>query len=256
MENPQLGILSMTGNPRKKGKKMARRKRSRKGKMPAGLARYWASHRRGKRAAPKRRRTRRARKNWLSPGVVAAVNPRRRRRARRNPVSHHRRKHYRRNPAFLGIEMPEVKTILFAGVGFVGPSFVTAQLNSFVPSLVSQVQSMGVAGKYILKIGSVIGLTYLVKRFVGSREGSYVAMGGALNVGMSLVNDFAPGILPANPLAMYVANNQRPGNLSSYVPVRQGLRAIPAGRNIMRMPNASAQGDQGQYGTPARYYRY
>src|SRR5258708_1625390 len=65
-------------NPKRK-----RRKVSRKGRMPAGLRRYWAKHRRGRKVAKRRRRH----------SAVAVAAPRRRRKRRavmRNP---HRRKY-------------------------------------------------------------------------------------------------------------------------------------------------------------------
>lgn len=249
-----------------------------KRRQPAGLRKYWATHRRKgrKRAAP-RRRTRRARKNWLSTGIIVPPNPRRKRRSHRrrtnrsyamNPRKrhttrrHHRRSSYRRNPALLGFQIPGVKTIVFAGAGFMAPSLMTSALNQIMPSLLQQTSSMGIAGKYLVKIGSVLGLAWLTKRFVGSNESHAVMIGGSVNVGMSLIQDFAPGFLPANPLGAYVAirpgsaGTSAPAGMRGYIATRPGLRALPRGRNIMSMPNASAQGDQGQYGTPARYFRY
>jgi len=196
------------------------------------------THRRGrKRAAPRihrrvrrapRRRSRR-RRNWAVPGMVTSINPRRRRRSRRrmsNPRRHHRR---RRNPGFLsgGIAGFPIKSVLFAGVGFAGPSLVSGFLNSTIPSVMQQTTNLGIAGKYLVKIGSVLGLAWLTRRFVGSNEAHMVMIGGGANVALSLDNDFAPGILPANPLGMYLptvfpAAGAR-GGMQAYVPLR-GMR--------------------------------
>jgi hypothetical protein len=90
-------------------------------------------------------------------------------------------------------------------------------------------------------------LYWLTKRFVGQSEAHAVIFGGALNVGLSLMNDFAPGILPANPLSMYIPSRtgMRGGNgLDAYVPIRPGLRAanlpgnLPA-RGAMGVPRVN-----------------
>src|ERR1700688_5070436 len=88
MENPNLGLLT-TLNPRKRGRKKGRKMAAkRKRRMPAGLARYWATHRRKSNPRRKRvrnthaRRRRTYRRNWPVEGMVAGANPRRRRRMR------------------------------------------------------------------------------------------------------------------------------------------------------------------------------
>jgi hypothetical protein len=161
----------------------------------------------------------------------------------------------------LGFGIPGVKHIAFTAVGFVGPSFVVSLANQFVPSVVQSTTSMGVAGKYILKVGSILGLAWLTRRFVGSNESNMVILGGSVNVGLSLINDFAPGWLPANPLSMYQPVNPglRAVQMGAYQPVRKGLRALVPNNLTARrgfIPSAAAQGDQGQYGTPSRYFRY
>lgn len=265
MENPRLGILSVLNPHRrgksKKGKKMAR-KRSRKGRMPAGLRRYWATHRRGKKANPRRRR--RARKNWVSPGIVAAANPRRRHHRRRHHYKMNRRRHhYRRNPAFLGLDIPPIKTVIFAGVGFAGPSFVQGFLTQMAPSLVQQVTSFGIIGKYAMKIGLIAGISYVTRRFVGSSEANAVAIGGGLNVAMSLVNDFAPGFLPANPLSMYIPTAPGLRGMQAYVPTRPGLRAVPGATHRAMATTAIPTPapfrklhTSGPFGSALRYQRY
>lgn len=267
MENPALGLLG--ANSPRKGRKMAvrRKKRStrRRGRKAAAPRRRRTTVRR----SPRRRSTRR-RRNWIASGMVVPPNPRRRRSHRRhaNPKRRHHRRH--RNPALFGLTIPPVKTVLFAGVGFVGPSFVSGLLNSFAPSIVQQVTQLGVAGKYVMKIGSIALLAWATKKFVGAGEAMAVAIGGGANVAISLVNDFAPGILPANPLAMYVPNR----TMQAYVPTRGNLRGLKGpyqlqGGNVNPASvrqMATAAGfpgsltDATQYGkfggTAARLYRY
>jgi hypothetical protein len=268
MENPQLGILGVI-NPRKGRKKMAVRRRKNVRRRRTHHRKAAPARRRRTNVAPRRRR--RARRNWLTSGMVVPANPRRRRRSRRmsNPHRKHHRRH-QRNPAFLGMSVPPIKTIAFGAVGFVGPSFVSGMLNSFAPSVMQTVTSFGIAGKYIVKAGSVGLLAWLTKRFVGAGEAMSVAIGGGINIAVSLVNDFAPGVLPANPLAMYMPTRT---GMRAYVPVRGGLRAAPMQLQAnsgslpysrRQIPTAagftSALTSTTQYGkfggTAARFFRY
>jgi hypothetical protein len=122
---------------------------------------------------------------------------------------------------------------------------------------------MGIAGKYLVKIGSVLGLAWLTRRFVGSNEANMVLIGGATNVALTAVNDFAPGFLPANPLATYVPTMQ------AYVPTNMqgmrglkglqgGLAARPKFISAAFQPTANgAPGRNGAYGgIAARFLRY
>jgi hypothetical protein len=169
------------------------------------------------------------------------------------------------------MSIPPIKTVAFGAIGFVGPSMVSGFLHSTIPSVMQQITSFGVAGKYIVKIGSIMGLAWLTKKFVGGGEAMSVAIGGGINVAVSLVNDFAPGMLPANPLAMYVPNRN---GMRAYVPVRGGLRAnyqLQATTNQVNSPYAARQiptaasfpgalTDTTQYGkfggTASRFMRY
>jgi hypothetical protein len=264
MENPQLGILSLGNRPkrkRKKGVKMAVRRRKRRVTRRRGR-RHAAPrvHRRvRRRAAPRRRR----RRNWAVPGVVTAINPRRRRRRSRrmsNPRRHSRR---RRNPGFLsgGIAGFPIKSVVFAGIGFAGPSLVSGFLNSTVPSIMQQTTNLGIAGKYLVKIGSVLGLAWLTRRFVGSNEAHMVMIGGGANVALSLVNDFAPGILPANPLGMYLPTVFPPagarGGMNAYVGLR-GMRGGSPLNTAAAFPKMTAVGANSPAygGVAARFKRY
>jgi len=129
----------------------------------------------------------------------------------------------------------------------------------------SQATSLGVAGKYLVKIGSVLGLAWVVRRFVGSNESNMVLLGGAVNVVMTAVNDFSPNLLPANPLSTYI-----PTSMNSYVPMsgmsgmrglqglRGGLAAARPIRSAAIVSNvAGAAGRNGAYGGVAqRFFRY
>lgn len=264
MQNPRLGILALGNKPRKrrKGKKMARKRKGMR--QPAALRRYWAKHKhKGKKSNPPRRR-RRMRKNWVNTGAVSAVNPRRRRHRKNAPRRHHRR--HRRNPSVMGFHIPPVRTVAFGALGFASPPLVQGFLTSLAPSVMQTAMSAGMVGKYAVKVGSVALTSWLVRRFVSVGDGNAVAIGGAINVGLSLVNDFAPGFLPANPLSMYVP--VRPG-VRAYVPVRPGLRAVsPRGGTVVAahgisnhpgLPSAAPFRNlqtSGPFGSALRYQRY
>ena len=212
-----------------------------------------------------RRRSRsRRRRNWAMPGVVVAANPHRRRSRRRrsNPV---RRHHRRRNPSLRGLfgGMPAIKSVAFVGIGFAGPSIVSGFLTSTFPTVMQSTTNLGIAGKYIVKIGSIIGLSWLTKRFVGQNEGHMVMLGGGANIALSLVNDFAPGILPANPLGMYLPtvfpSMQAQAGMRAYVPLRGLGSVVRPIQSAAAFPavSAVARGNAGAYGgTAARFKRY
>jgi hypothetical protein len=224
-------------------------------------------HRRGrKRSAARRPRVRvsvnrprrRRRRNWAVAGPVIPMNPRRRRRSHRRTRVHHRR---RSNPFFSG--MPPIKSIAFGAIGFAGPSFVSGFLSSTFPTVMQQTTSLGIAGKYLVKIGSILGLSWLTRRFVGSSEAQMVMIGGGANVALSLVQDFAPGLLPANPLGMYLPTvfppmaNAPSRAMSAYVPLR-GLRAGRPITSAAAFPTTSSTGmlSPAYGGVAARFKRF
>lgn len=188
MENPHVALI---GNPRKKsiksnpkkGKKMAFKRRARRSVNP--------------------RRRRRARRNPVTTGGLI-FNPRRRRRSRSaNPRRRHhrrsyamknpRRRSYRRNPAVLGVALPPINMIAWGAGGFIATPMVERFINSFLPVSVTG----STLGRYAVKIGSALGLTYLTKMVLGNKEAFPVAMGGSLYVVVSAVNEFAPQLTGA-----------------------------------------------------------
>lgn len=194
LDNPSLIIA----NPERKSH-MARRR------QPAGLARYWAAKRKGrKRAAPKRRRRARRsvaanprrrrrsyRRNYAASGLIQ--NPHRRRRHTRNP---RRRHHYRRNPSLgsvMGMQLPDIQDILFTGAGIVVPPILTSMLMGYLP--VDWKTSK--PAYYGVKAASVLIPSMLVRKFVSRRAGNLMLIGGAASLAIDLVRDFMPNLLPA-----------------------------------------------------------
>lgn len=190
--------LLIVNRPKKKGKTMARSKYARR------------KSRSGRKAAPRRarRRTTKRRNPWPMAGIVAAANPRRKRRGpgrKAAPRRKSRKKGYRRNPALMGISLPPLQSVIYAGVGFIGVPMMEGFLTRMLPvSLTSSV-----VGKYATRIASVLGLSYLTKMVIGSSESKMVAIGGGAYVLTSAITEFAPGMIPG--MGAY-----RPATLSAY----------------------------------------
>lgn len=205
MVNPRLGILSVLNphNKRKKGAKMARR-RSR-----SYMAWVRSHKRKGRKHSPRRRR----RNPYPIAGV--ALNPRRR---RSSPRRHARR---RRNPAMfggsrvMGFQLPNLGNVVYAGVGFLAPPMAESFLGQYLPSSLTS----NTLGKYVVRIGSVLGLTWLAKSFIGREKARMVGIGGGAWVLITAVREFAPGLIPG---------------MSAYALPASGLRAyVPShGRNV------------------------
>ena len=139
-------------------------------------------------AAPRRRR--RARRNFYSAGVLTNA-PRRRRRARHNPARRARR-HYRRNPSFLGFEMPQWDAVVFTGAGLVVPSIAASQIIKFIPASFATNPIV----LWLVKVISVIAPSMLVRKFVSTRAGNFMLVGGAANVVLDAVKTYLPGVIP------------------------------------------------------------
>jgi len=170
-----------------------RKRRGRKGRMPAGLARYWATHRRGARKRKKSlgyaRKTRKAMAGY-------GPNPRHRRRARRNQPfvmanARHRRRG-RRNPG-LGSMIPSMgflKEVAFVAGGYYG----TKISAGFVLPMV------GISGDIPrLAIKSVVAfaVSYVGGMLLGARVKESLLMGGALEVAQDAVKTYLSPFVPA-----------------------------------------------------------
>jgi len=164
-----------------------------------------------------RKRHRKARRNPYPLAGVISANPRRKRRsARRNPVMHrrHRRSGYRRNPSIMGFSLPPLQSVLYAGAGFAGVPLVEGFLTPMLPASVTTTT----LGKYGVRIGAVIGLSYLTKMVLGNEAAKMVGIGGGAYVAISAVREFAPGVIPG--LSAY-----GPASLGAYTQQRRTLGA-------------------------------
>lgn len=189
-------------NPRRK-----RRKSRRKGRMPAGLARYWAARRGGKKRRKARavmtnprRRRRRAR--------ARAVNPRRRRKSRsvvvytrkrrRNP----RRKSYRRhrhrarsrNPFSTGSIKSALMPALFGAGGAIVTNIAFGYGSSYLPASLQTGW-----GAFAVQAAVAIGIGFLAGKFMGRSDGQAVAVGGLTVVAVTALTPVLSSAVPSLP---------------------------------------------------------
>lgn len=188
-------------NPRRKKKR-----KSRKGRMPAGLRRYWASKRRGAKvhkrrrkrrassvAAPRRRRTKRY--------GVATVK----RRRRKNPI-HRRshRRHRRSNPfSVRGL----THSLMPAAVGAAGAVALDVAYAYATPYLPASMQT-GMVGS-LVKLAAAFGLGIGARKFLGREKGNAIMLGALTVTGYGVIKpmiaQFAPSIKGLSGYADYTA---------------------------------------------------
>ncbi len=218
-------------NPRHKKRRRKTNRRSRKGRMPAGLRRYWAS-RRG--TNPRRRRRRHSnRRRVMRVGRhyrARSINPRRRRRTNRRRMGrrvHARVRRYGRR-AFASITGRGIvgQYIVPAGLGGVGALGLDIAWGYAAPHLPAQLQTgwLSLAAKSALVIGGVM----LVGRFLPRyRQKVQVAGVGAITVlAANAIKGAAQGILPATTPGLsgyidyqsYALPGARAGGMHGYMP--------------------------------------
>lgn len=161
-----------------------RRKRSRKGKMPAGLKAYWAKKRAG--SNPPKRRKRRASKRRATVSMNA---PRRAKRSRSSAPRRSSRRSYRRNPG-----LPTSGFVMDA-VYVTGGFFATRFAAGFVLPMLPMTEQpiVRIAAK-----GAVAwGLGFLGGKFLGQRSGQLLMLGGLVEALGDAVKTYVSPYVPA-----------------------------------------------------------
>jgi hypothetical protein len=222
-------------------------KKKRKGKMPAGLRRYWAARRSG--AAPKKRR-----------GRVRAKNPRRtRRRVRaRNPVSTRKRRRGRRagmvvaykrrkrraNPKYMRRsrrarrrnpieDVVSTRNVLapaaIGALAAIGTQIVFGAIQPNIPSNFN-------GGPFPFLFQAVIAVLagVVVGKVMGERDGQ-IATAGALTVaGVTAITPFIQSAFPQIPGLAGLANVRRFGayqpRMGAYAPSLARQKTTRLGR--------------------------
>jgi len=92
----------------------------------------------------------------------------------------------------MGIQLPPLAEVAYTAGGFIGTPLVEGFVNTFVPVD----WQANIIGKYAIRIGSVVALSFLTKTVIGAREAKMVAIGGSAYVATSAIAEFLPGVLP------------------------------------------------------------
>lgn len=195
-------------NPRRR----KRRRNPRKGRMPAGLARYWAARRGGRKRRkaravmtnPRRRRRRNPRRSHRARRRNPLFARRRRRnpvarhvsrrRRRHNPIHRHRRRARHRNPFSTG----SLKSVLVPAAygaggaiamnvlyGYLSPSLPATLTTGYLPTLV--------------KAAAAIGVGMLIGKFMSRQDGQYATVGGLTVVLLGAVTPLLQSAAPTLP---------------------------------------------------------
>lgn len=123
----------------------------------------------------------------------------------------------------MGISLPSIETMAYAGAGFLAPPFLEGFVLPYLPAGITS----NPVGKYAFKLGSVLGVTFLANRFLGRKAARSVAIGGGVYILASAAMDFAPSLLaPGTPSAgmnAYISagaptRTLRASNIRAYVP--------------------------------------
>lgn len=247
--NPQL-IVAANPPHRRKVKKMASRKKRR---MPAALARYWATHRRN---SP-RKHKRHYRRNW---SVGPVVNRKRKKHYRHNPSLYRRarryvktayrravsRRHrgYARNPKLLGFEMPAGMDVVAVGAGILVPPIATSYIMSWLPVQYQTSQPV----YWAVKIVAVVAPSLIVRRFVSVRAGNMMLIGGAATLLLDIVRQF--NLLPSgmSGMGLYTTPQRSLMGMGRYV---NGMGAqVALGARQVRQ--SGTVNNPAYYGTPER----
>jgi len=183
-----------------------RRKKRRKGKMPAGLRRYWAA-RRGRKstgrkrrraravmANPRRRRLKSARVSRKRRRRSAAVSHVKRRRRARNPIFRRRARHRRHNP----FSTRGLKGVLIPAAYGAGGAIATSIVYGFLAPKLPTMLTTGYA-PILVKAAAAIGLGMLIGKFMSKQDGQYATVGGLTVVLVGAVTPFIAQAAPTIP---------------------------------------------------------
>ena len=119
-------------------------------------------------------------------------------------MTNRRRRHYRRNPSLMGIQIPSVMPVLYTAAGYAGAVALEHVLTATTTNadgtttspLIPTSITGSTIGKYAVRIGCVIAEAYLAKMTLGAEKAKMVGIGGGVYVLVSAVKEFAPGTVP------------------------------------------------------------
>ncbi len=142
--------------------------------------------------------------------------------------------------------MPPLMPVVYAGAGFAG----TAWAEGFITTMLPLEWTGNLLAKYAVKIGSVIGVTWLAGMALGRAAKYMVGVGGGVYVIKSACHDFVPGVVPGmegvrGPLNLSAyrqshGNLGQPANLAAYRQMRGSARQL--GSPVFGAANTTATG--------------
>lgn len=190
-------------NPRHKHKRRTNRRRARKGRMPAGLARYWASRRgTNPRRHKRRRHVSRRRRHARAANPRRVLHTGRHYRARARRPNRRRRHHARRRHSNPRFHLPSARGmvgayIIPAVIGGVGGLVLDLAWGFLAPKLPPSVQT-GYAG-LAAKLAVVLGVAFGVNKFMPRLrvQTNRAAIGGATVLAYGAIKGIAQSVLPA-----------------------------------------------------------
>jgi hypothetical protein len=121
--------------------------------------------------------------------------------------------------------------VVYAGAGFVAPPAV----EGFISGLLPLEFSASTIGKFAIRFGTVIGGTWLVKRFVGANPALYFGIGGGMYLLTSAIREFAPDASRYLGLGAYTVAGQTafPIQMGAYTrQLAEGHNGSQGGMNI------------------------
>lgn len=252
-----MAELLLVSNPGKRGRK----RKSKKGRMPAGLRKYWAAKRRAskghKRHTKRHTRSRKRRSVGKRHAAVGyTVGTRKIRRRKLNP---HRRRYSRRrsNPSLRGLTgqiMPTMKAGAWGAAGALGLDALWGLLTTNLPSLTAYLTNPYVT--FVAKAAGAVGVGALGGKVARGR-GRDMAVGAMTVVThdflKSLMIQMAPTIFgPGGSLALgsYLSGDYLPGSFGSYLsgsaPI-MGTASIPQSYLPFSGSSGSSAGADGTY---------
>lgn len=98
-----------------------------------------------------------------------------------------------RNPSIMGFQLPQISSVLYVGAGLLGTPAAEGFISGFLPASITG----STIGKYAVKLGTVLGLTFLVKALMGNEKAKLVGIGGGAYIFVSAFKDFAPASIRA-----------------------------------------------------------
>jgi hypothetical protein len=258
-----MSELLLVSNPKKRRRKKA--KHHRKGRMPAGLKKYWAARRAGKSAPRKRRRrarvarvSRKRRGGKRHAAMGYTVGSRKIRRRKLNPHRRHRSRYRRRsNPMSIkgitGQIMPTMKAGAWGAGGALGLDALWGLITTNLPSLTAYLTNPYVT--FLAKAVAAVGVGTLGGHLARGK-GRELAV-GAMTVTThdflkSVLQSMAPTIFgPGGTVSLgaYLSDyNNMPGAFGAYLsgaaPI-MGTASIP--QSYLPFSGSSGMSDGNMY---------